>query len=378
MGFFLTEEHELLRQNVREFAEKYVEPAVGEWDEAGTFPEDVFKKFAKLDFMGVPYPREYGGAGADFLSYAIVMEEISRSDAGMGITLGVHCGLCAYAIYRYGTEEQKKKYLTPVAKGDVFGAFALTEPGAGSDPGSATTEAVLDGDHYVINGTKCFISNGPRAGVVVVFALTDKSKGARGMSAFIVPKEAGFKVGKIEKKMGIRSSETSELIFKDVRVPKENLLGKEGEGFRIAMATLDCGRVGIAGQAVGIAQAALDESIKYSKERVQFGKPISANQAIQWMIAEMATEIQAARFLTYHAAWLADQGKPFSKEASMAKLYASDVAVRATRNAVQIHGGYGYMKGYKVERLMRDAKITEIYEGTSEVQRMVIAGNLLR
>lgn len=375
---FLKEEHELLRRNVREFAERYIEPVAKDIDETERYPEEIIRKLAELDLMGIPFPKEYGGAGGDFLSFAIAIEELARADGGIAAIVAIHCGISCSVIYNFGTEEQKKKYLTPLAKGEKMGAFALTEPGAGSDPGSAVTEAVLDGDEYVINGTKCFITNGPQAEVVTVFALTDKSKGTRGMSAFIVPKEAGFKVGKKESKMGIRASQTSELIFKDVRVPKENMLGKEGDGFRIAMATLDGGRVGVAAQSVGLAQAALDESIKYSKQRVQFGRPISSNQAIQWMIADMATDIHAARLMTYYAAMLKDQGKPFSKEASMAKLFASDVAVRAARSAVQIHGGYGYMKGYKVERLMRDAKITEIYEGTSEIQRIVIANNLLR
>jgi butyryl-CoA dehydrogenase len=379
MDFKLTEEQELLRKSVREFAEQYLEPIAGELDEASRYPAEIVAKLAEMDWMGIPYPQEYGGAGADYLSYVITVEEISRSCASTGAILSAHTSLACGPIYHYGTEEQKQKYLVPLCKGEKLGAFCLTEPGAGTDAGAGTTTAVLDGNEYVINGTKTFITNGPVADIFIVFAKTDKTKGTRGISAFIVPKDApGLKVGKHENKMGIRASQTSEIIFKDCRIPKENLLGEEGKGFRIAMETLDGGRIGIAAQAVGIAQAALDEAIKYSKERVQFGKPICSNQAIQWMIANMATDIQAARFLTYYAAWCKDNGLPYTKEAAMAKLFAAETASRHTSKAVQIHGGYGYIKGYKVERLMRDAKITEIYEGTSEVQRMVIAGNLLR
>ncbi|WP_406677106.1 acyl-CoA dehydrogenase [Moorella sp. ACPs] len=379
MDFKLTEEQELLRKSVREFAEQYLEPIAGELDEESRYPAEIVAKLAEMDWMGIPYPQEYGGAGADYLSYVITVEEISRSCAATGTILSAHTSLACGPIYQYGTEEQKQKYLVPLCKGEKLGAFCLTEPGAGTDAGAGTTTAVLDGNEYVINGTKTFITNGPVADIFIVFAKTDKTKGTRGISAFIVPKDApGLKVGKHENKMGIRASQTSEIIFKDCRIPKENLLGEEGKGFRIAMETLDGGRIGIAAQALGIAQAALDEAIKYSKERVQFGKPICSNQAIQWMIANMATDIQAARFLTYYAAWCKDNGLPYTKEAAMAKLFAAETASRHTSKAVQIHGGYGYIKGYKVERLMRDAKITEIYEGTSEVQRMVIAGNLLR
>lgn len=379
MDFKLTEEQELLRKSVREFAEQYLEPIAGELDEESRYPAEIVAKLAEMDWMGIPYPQEYGGAGADYLSYVITVEEISRSCASTGVILSAHTSLACGPIYQYGTEEQKQKYLVPLCKGEKLGAFCLTEPGAGTDAGAGTTTAVLDGNEYVLNGTKTFITNGPVADIFIVFAKTDKTKGTRGISAFIVPKDApGLKVGKHENKMGIRASQTSEIIFKDCRIPKENLLGEEGKGFRIAMETLDGGRIGIAAQALGIAQAALDEAIKYSKERVQFGKPICSNQAIQWMIANMATDIQAARFLTYYAAWCKDNGLPYTKEAAMAKLFAAETASRHTSKAVQIHGGYGYIKGYKVERLMRDAKITEIYEGTSEVQRMVIAGNLLR
>lgn len=379
MDFKLTETQELIRANMREFTKKYVDPIAVEIDENSRYPAEVIAKLAEMDYMGMPYPEEYGGAGVDFLTFTIVIEELSRSCAATGFTLSCHTVLASGPIFHFGTEEQKKKYLVPLCKGQKIGAFALTEPGAGTDVGAATTTATLDGDEWVLNGTKTFISNGPVADTFVVFALTDKAKGTKGMSAFIVPKEApGLKVGEHFYKMGIRASQTSEIILKDCRIPKENLLGQEGQGFRIAMSTLDNGRIGVAAQAVGIAQAAMDESIRYSKERIQFGRPISANQAIQWMIANMATDIQAARFLTYYAAWLKDQGLPYTKEASMAKVFAAEMASRHTSKAVQIFGGYGYIKGQKVERLMRDAKITEIYEGTSEAQRMVIAGNLLR
>ena len=379
MDFKLTEEQELIRASAREFALKYLEPIAAEIDEESRFPMEVMTKLAEMDWLGIPYPAEYGGAGADYLTFALVVEEISRSCASTGFTLSATTGLVMNPIYQFGTEEQKKQYITPIAKGKKIGAFALTEPGAGTDPGAATTTAVLEGDTYVINGTKTFISNGPIADVFVVIAVTDKSKGARGLSGFIVPKEAGgISVGKHFQKMGLRASQTSEIIFKDCRIPRQNLLGKEGQGFRIAMQSLDTGRIGIAAQAIGILQAALDESISYSKERVQFGKPISVNQAIQWMLVDMATDLAAARFLTYYAADCKDKGLPSSKEAAMAKLFASEAVSRHASKAVQIHGGIGYVKGTKVERLMRDAKITEIYEGTSEAQRMVIAGNILR
>ncbi|MBC7076377.1 MAG: acyl-CoA dehydrogenase [Syntrophomonadaceae bacterium] len=379
MDFKLTEEQELVRQNMREFTEKYVDPIAAEIDENSRYPAEVIEKLAEGGWLGMPFPQEYGGAGTDYLTYIIAVEEMSRSCASTGFTMSLHIGLVSGAIYNFGNEDQKKKFLVPMAKGQYMGAFAFTEPGAGTDVSAATSTAVLDGDEYVINGTKTFTSNGPVADIYVAFAWTDKSKGRKGMSAFIVPKGTpGLRVGEHFKKMGLRSSQTSEMIFKDCRVPKENLLGEEGQGLQIAMDSFDHGRIGIAAQAVGITQAALDESISYSKQRVQFGKPIARQQAIQWMIADMGTDLSAARFLTYHAAWLKDQGKPFSKEASMAKLFAAEMAAKHTSKAVQIHGGYGFCKGFKVERLMRDAKFTEIGEGTSEAQRMVIAGNLLR
>jgi len=379
MDFKLTEEQELIRQNMREFAEKYVDPIAEEIDENSRHPAELFQKLAEGDWMGVPIPTEYGGAGADYLTHTIVVEELSRSCSSTGFTVSIHVGIACTLTLLFGTEEQKQKYLVPMAKGQKLGAFVLTEPGAGTDVAAATSTAVPDGDEYVINGTKTFTSNGPTAGTYFVFAWTDKEAGRKGMSAFIVPEGTpGMKVGEHFKKMGLRSSQTSEMIFKDCRIPKENLLGKEGQGLQIAMTGFDHGRIGIAAQSVGITQAALDESIRYSKERVQFGKPISRQQAIQWMIADMAMNLDAGRFLTYRAAWLKDQGIPFSKEAAMAKLFASEMAAKYTSKAVQIHGGYGYMKGQKVERLMRDAKITEIYEGTSEAMRMVISGNVLR
>ncbi len=379
MDFNLTEEHQLIRSGVREFCQKYVEPCAEITDSEAKFPADTMKKLADQDWLGIPFPQEYGGAGSDYLSYVIVVEELSRACATTGFTLECHTSLASYPLFKFGTEEQKQKYLVPLCKGEMLGSFALTEPGAGTDAGAGSTTAVLEGDQWVLNGSKIFISNAPVAGVIIVFAMTDRSKGTKGISAFIVPAGApGLVIGKHLNKMGIRGSLTAEVFLKDCRIPKENLLGGEGQGFKIAMMTLDGGRIGIAAQALGIAQAALDESISYSKERVQFGKPIATLQAIQWMVANMATEVEASRFLTYHAAWCYDQGLPYSKEAAMAKLFASETAARQTNRAVQIHGGIGFIKGHKVERLYRDAKITEIYEGTSEVMRMVIAGNLLR
>jgi butyryl-CoA dehydrogenase len=379
MDFSLSEEHQLIRASVREFAQKYIEPIAEEVDAIPRYPEEVIKMIAEQEWLGTPYPEQYGGAGADYLSFIIVLEEISRACASTGCILECHTSLGCYPIFKFGTEEQKQKYLVPLCKGDIMGGFALTEACAGTDAGSACTVAFRDGNDYVLNGSKMFITNASVAGTFIIFALTDKSKGAKGLSAFIVPSNApGLSIGKHLDKMGIRGSLTSELILKDCRIPAENIIGNEGQGFKIAMMTLDNGRIGIAAQALGIAQAALDESIQYSKERVQFGKPIASLQAIQWMIADMSVQVEAARLLTYHAAWLYDQGLPFSKEAAMAKLYASETAARQTNRAIQVHGGVGFIKGHKVERLYRDAKITEIYEGTSEVMRMVIASNVLR
>ena len=379
MDFNLSEEHQLIRQGVQEFCDKHVCPIAEEVDRNQRYPEEVIKKIAEQEWMGIYFPPEYGGAGADMMSYVIVLEELARACSSTCVVVSAHSSLAGYPLYKFGTEQQKQKYLTPLCKGEMIGAFALTEPGAGTDAAASTTTAVLDGNEWVLNGSKIFITNAPVAGVHIVFAMTDKSKGTKGISAFIVPCEApGLIIGKHLDKMGIRGSLTSEVLFKNCRIPKENLLGAEGQGFKIAMMTLDGGRIGIASQALGIAQAALDESIKYSKERVQFGKPISTLQPIQWMIANMVSEVQASRLLTYHAAWCYDQGLPYSSQAAMAKLFASETAVRQTDRAVQIHGGIGYIKGTKVERLFRDAKITEIYEGTSEVMRMVIAGGALR
>ena len=379
MDFKLTEEQELIRKNVREFCGKYVDPIAAEIDENSRHPEELFLKLAEGGWLGIPIPPEYGGAGADYLTHILAVEEFSRSCSSTGFTVSIHVGICCMLILLFGTEEQKKKYLTPMAQGKHLAAFSLTEPGAGTDVLAATTTAVLDGNEYVINGTKVFTSNGPTAETYIVFAYTDKAVGRKGMSAFIVPRNSpGLKVGEHLKKMGLRSSQTSEVIYKDCRVPKENLLGKEGMGLQMAMTGFDHGRIGIAAQCVGIFQAAMEESIRYSKERVQFGTPIARHQAIGFMIADMATDLSAARFLTYHAAWLKDQKLPFSKEAAMAKLYGSEAVMKHATKAVQIYGGYGYCKGAKVERLFRDAKFTEIGEGTSEAQRMVISGNVLR
>jgi butyryl-CoA dehydrogenase len=379
MKLELNEQQKMIKKMVREFAEKHVGPIAAELDKKGEYPHKTLKEMAKLGLLGIIIPTEYGGAGLDTISYAIVIEEISRKCAATGVITSVHNSLVSWPIMKYGTEEQKKKYLPILAKGEKIGAFAGTEPNAGSDLGAMQTTAKLKGNKYIINGDKTFITSGPEAGILIVFAVTDKEAGSKGISAFIVENTfKGFKVGSIFEKMGINANLVSELIFEDMEIPKENLLGKEGEGFKIALSALDGGRIGIASQSVGIAQAALDESIDYSKQRQQFGRPIAKFQAIQWMIADMATKIEAARLLVYNAAYTKDQGGRFSKEAAMAKLFASETAVDAAIKAVQIHGGYGYTKEYTVERLFRDSKITEIYEGTSEVQRMVVAGSLLK
>jgi len=379
MDFVMTTEQESIRKVVRDFAEKSVAPTAAERDEKELFPRDIFDAMGELGFLGLPYPEEYGGAGSDFVSYAIAVEEISRVCASTGIGLSVHTSLCSWPIFKYGTEEQKQKFLRPLAEGTKLGAFGLTEPNAGTDVANASTSAVRDGNEYVLNGTKVFNTNGGEAEIEVIFAATDKSAGMKGMSAFIVEKGTpGLTFGKKEIKMGIRSSVQREVIMENCRIPAENLLGKEGEGFKIAMTTLDGGRIGVAAQSVGIAQGALDEAIKYAKARVQFGKPIAANQAISFLLAEMATKIEAARLLTYKAAFHKSHHLPYSKEAAMAKMFASDTAMQVTTDAVQIFGGYGFSREYPVERMMRDAKITQIYEGTNQAQRMVIAGNILR
>lgn len=379
MKLELNEQQKMIQKMVREFAKKEVEPIAAEIDKNEEYPTNTLDKMAKLGLLGAIIPTEYGGAGLDSISYTIIIEEISRKCASTGVIASVHNSLVGNPIIKYGTEDQKKKYLPPLAKGEKIGAFAGTEPNAGSDLGAMQTTAVLKGNKYIINGDKTFITSGSNAGIIIVFAVTDKSQGSRGISAFIVENSfKGYKVGGIYEKMGINASGTAELIFENMEVPKENLLGKEGEGFKIALATLDVGRIGIAAQAVGIAQAALDESIGYAKQRKQFGRSLAQFQAIQWMIADMATRIEASRYLVYNAAYHKDLGGRVSKEAAMAKLFAAETAVETAIKAVQIHGGYGYTKEYTVERLFRDSKITEIYEGTSEVQRLVISASLLR
>ncbi|WP_294129468.1 acyl-CoA dehydrogenase [uncultured Clostridium sp.] len=379
MNFGLTREQELVRQMVREFAVNEVKPIAAEIDETERFPMENVKKMAELGMLGIPFPKEFGGAGGDVLSYIITVEELSKVCGTTGVIVSAHTSLCASLIYENGTPAQKEKYLVPLAKGEKIGAFGLTEPGAGTDAAGQQTTAVLDGDNYILNGSKIFITNGGVADTFIVFAMTDKSQGTRGISAFIVEKDfPGFSIGKKEEKLGIRASSTTELIFENCIVPKENLIGKEGKGFSIAMKTLDGGRIGIAAQALGIAEGAYEESVKYMKERKQFGRSLSAFQGLQWMIAEMETKIEAAKLLVYKAAWLKQNKLPYSVDAAKAKLFAAEVAMDVTTKAVQLHGGYGYTKEYPVERMMRDAKITEIYEGTSEVQKMVIAGAALR
>ena len=379
MDFELSEEQLLIQEMVREFAATEVAPIAAEIDRDHRFPEELVPKLAKLSLLGVPYPEEVGGAGADNVSYVIVLEELARVCGSTPVIVSGHTSLGTWPIFEFGSPAQKEKYLNKLTTGAMLGAFALTEPGAGTDAAAGRTTAVLDGDEYVLNGSKIFITNGGYAGIYIVTAMTDPGAGTRGISAFIVEKDApGFTVGEKEHKMGIKASSTTPLYFSDCRVPKDALLGQEGKGFKIAMAALDGGRIGIAAQALGIAQGALDASLTYAKERVQFGKPIAALQAIQWMIADMATEIAAARLLVYRAAWNKDHGLPYGTEAAMAKLFASEAATRVADRAIQIHGGYGYTESYPVERAYRDAKITELYEGTSEVQRMVIAGSFLR
>ena len=379
MNFVLTDEQEMTRKMVRDFAEKEVQPSAEERDETETFSREIFDKMGELGLTGIPWPEEYGGAGSDFISYVIAVEELSRVDASTGTTLSAHISLAGWPLFKYGSAEQKKKYLEPLALGEMLGAFALTESTAGTDVGGAQTTARLDGDSYVLNGTKTFITNAGEAEVYLVFAMTDPAKKTRGMSTFILEKDTpGLTFGKKERKMGLRSSPTLEVILEDCRVPRENLLGQEGEGFKIALSTLDGGRNGIAAQAVGIAQGALDEAVAYAKSREQFGQPIANFQAISFMLADMATKVEAARLLTYQAAFLENEGLPYGKASAMAKLFASEAAMAITTKAVQIFGGYGYTRDYPVERFMRDAKITEIYEGTSEAHRMVISRYLTK
>jgi butyryl-CoA dehydrogenase len=379
MDFRLTEEQELIRKNIREFAEKHIEPIAAEIDENSRHPAELFRKLGEGGWMGIPLPAEYGGAGADFVTHTLVVEEVARVCSSTGFTVSFHAGIIGTTLAANATPEQKKKYLVPLAGGKHMGAFTLTEPQAGTDVMAVTTTAAREGDAYVIDGTKTFVSNGPHADTYILFCWTDRSAGRKGMSAFIVPKGTpGLLPGKHFDKMGMRSSQTSEVVFRKCRVPAENLLGKEGAGLAMAMTGFDHGRIGIAAQAVGMLQAALDESVRYAKERVQFGNPIARHQAVAWMIADMATDLAAARLLARHAAALKDRGQFFAREAAIAKLFATEKAMHHTVKAVQIHGGYGYIKGAKVEWLMRDAKIAEIYEGTSEAQRMVISASVLR
>jgi len=379
MNFQLSEEHEMLRKMVRDFALEQVAPTAAERDENETFDMNIFKQMAELGLTGIPWPEEYGGAGMDYLAYVITIEELSRVCASTGVVLSAHTSLAGWPIYKYGSEEQKQKYLRPMAEGKKVGAYGLTEPGSGSDAGGMKTTAKLDGDDYILNGSKIFITNGGIADTYVVFAVTDPTSKHNGTSAFIVEADTpGFSVGKKEQKLGIRSSPTTEIMFDNCRIPKENLLGKEGEGFIIAMKTLDGGRNGIAAQAVGIAQGALDAAVGYAKERVQFGKPIAAQQGVSFKLADMATQTEASRLLTYQAAWLESNDLPYGKASAMAKLLAGDTAMKVTTEAVQVYGGYGYTKDYPVERYMRDAKITQIYEGTQEIQRLVISRMLTK
>jgi butyryl-CoA dehydrogenase len=379
MTFELTEEQRMIQETARNFATKEVLPKAAELDETGRFPDELVLQMAELGFMGVAVPEEYGGAGMDNVCYAIAMEEISRACASTGVIMSVNNSLACDPILKFGSEDLKRKYLAPMAAGKTLGCFGLTEPGAGSDAGSQKTTAVRDGDSYVVNGTKNFITNAPQADTCILFAMTDRSKAHKGITAFVIDmKWKGVSLGKLEKKMGIKASSTSSIILEDVRVPAGNRLGNEGDGFKVAMNTLDGGRIGIAAQAVGIARASMEDALAYAKERKQFGQAISEFQAIQWMLADMATEIDAARLLTWQAAWMKDRKMRHSRESSMAKLYASEAAMRAAVKGIQIHGGYGYVKEYPAERHFRDAKITEIYEGTSEIQRLVISSALLR
>lgn len=376
--FHLSEDHTMVREMVRKLASEEIAPRAAEYDNTREFPWDNIKKMAELGLMGVTVPEQYGGAGMDTLAYVLVIEEISRACASTGVITAVQNSLGCYPILAFGTEEQKKKYLPLIASGQKIAAYALTEPGSGSDAAAMKTTCHLDGDHWVLNGQKNWITNSTAAEVFIVYAAKDPSLKHKTTCCFILEKDTpGFTIGKHEETMGVRASGTCPLSFDNVRIPKENLLGEENKGFNIAMATLDCGRVGIAAQAVGIAQAALDHALRYSKERAQFGKPISEFQLVQEMLVQMATEIEAARLMVWQAAFKRDAGEKFGKEASMAKWFASEVAVKAALHAIQVHGGYGYSKEYPVERLLRDAKITQIYEGTTEVQKLVIARHLL-
>lgn len=380
MNFELTEEQRMIQDMSRKFAEKEIKPIAAELDRTHRHPAEICAKMGELGLMGITIPEEYGGAGMDYICYVLAMIEISKACASCGVIMSVCNSLYNFPVFAYGTEEQKQKYLRPVASGEVLGCYGLTEAGAGSDPASMKTIAVLDGDEWVINGVKRFITNGNVARYCVLAAVTDKTAGYKGISSFLVDlaETPGFKVGVVEEKLGINASGTAELVFEDARIPKGNLLGNPGEGFRQMLTTLDGGRIGIASQALGIGRAALEDALEYSKTREQFGKPISSFQAIQWKLADMATQLDAAELLTLRAAWLEQNGRHYEKEAAMAKLMASDVAMMASLEGVQIFGGYGYCKEYPAERHMRDAKITQIYEGTNEIMRLVIARNALR
>lgn len=379
MDFMTDKEHALLMEMYSSFAETEVKPLAKEVDEKEMFPVETVKKMARFGLLGIPFPKEWGGAGGDNLAYAMAVEAMSKVCGTTGVILSAHTSLCAAPIFEYGTQEQKEKYLPGLTKGEKLGAFGLTEPNAGTDAAGQQTIAELKGDHYLLNGSKIFITNAGYADLYIIFAMTDRSKGTRGISAFIIEKEMpGFSIGKKEEKMGIRGSSTCELIFENVKVPVANLLGREGGGFGIAMKTLDGGRIGIAAQALGLAQGAIDETVAYVKERKQFGKTIAQFQNTQFMLADMQAKTEASRLLVYKAACLKDAKQPYSVEAATAKLFASETAMEVTTKAVQLHGGYGYTREYPVERMMRDAKITEIYEGTSEVQRMVISATMLK
>jgi|Deesub1362A_J573_1020465.scaffolds.fasta_scaffold00366_22 alkylation response protein AidB-like acyl-CoA dehydrogenase len=379
MLFQLTSEQQMIQLMAREFSRREIEPIAARLDREGAFPWEILKKMAQLGLMGMMVPEEYGGANVGTVSYSLAMQEIAYACPSTAVTMSV-CNLACEPLVVFGTEEQKQRYLVPLAKGEILGAFAVTEPGAGSDAASVRSRAVVQGDHFVLNGTKLFITNGSYAGILVVIVRTkEQEAGHRGISALLVePGFPGFSVGTVEEKMGLRASNTAEILFEDCIVPRENLLGEEGDGFRIAMSALDSGRIGIASQSLGMARACIDEAVVYSKQRKQFGKYISNFQAIQWMLADSVTEFEAAKFLTLHAASLRDEGKPYTKEASMAKLFASEMVNRVAFRATQIFGGYGYIKDYKVERIYRDARVTTVYEGTSEVQRMVIARQILK
>lgn len=379
MNFELSKEHKLVVQTVREFAQTELEPQAAEADQTGVFPINEYKKMGEIGLLGLPFETKYDGAGGDYLSYILAVEEISKVDASVGISYSVQTSLNMGAINAFASEEQKQKYLPALCTGKNIGSFGLTEPGAGTDAAGVRTVAVKDGDKYILNGQKCFITNSPIADTFVIFAMTDRSKGTKGLSAFIVEKEfPGISIGKIEDKMGIRSSQVGEIVMEDCIVPAENLMGKEGKGFGIAMKTLDGGRIGVAAQALGIAQGAFEHTVEYMKERKQFGRPIHKFQYLQFRMADMKAKIEQARYLVYKAAMDKNNGKPYSESAAMAKMVASDCAMEVTTNCVQMMGGYGFIKEYPVERMMRDSKITQIYEGTNEVMRMVISGSMFR